>query len=168
MALTKALQRLPRWTSYLQNSNIRSIVGTNRLLPQPFYPVSRETQRFVSKEVFEEERKKQISWIQYLLGYSKEETGPTEEELKKKEIQAQEEAEFLNRVQACYYKKPPEEPGYEFFVEGFNLLMKYDNWQGVEALWSLAQSQGHEFDDDLLDKIEDYLLEVRERKWFED
>ena len=82
MALTKALQRLPRWTSYLQNSNIRSIVGTNRLLPQPFYPVSRKTQRFVSKEVFEEERKKQISWIQYLLGYSKEETRPTEEELK--------------------------------------------------------------------------------------
>jgi len=78
-----------------------------------------------------------------------------------------EKQELLLRVQACYYKKPPQEPGIELFEEAFNLLIKHDDSTNVEALWRLGEMQGHEFDDDLIDKIEDYLMEVQERKWYE-
>merc|ERR1712176_261166 len=83
------------------------------------------------------------------------------------DTEKQERAELLERVQACYYTKPPAEPGIEHFEEAFNLLIKYDDWRSVEALWRLAEAQHLEFDDDLLDKIEDYLLESRDRRWFE-
>jgi len=112
----------------------------------------------VTEDLLKEEEAKQ-SWFDWLFP-SKPEKVVTEQE-------KQERAELLERIQAVYYAKPPSEPGKEFFEESFHLLMKYDDWRSVEAVWRMSEAQKIEFDDDLLDKIEDFMLEWRERKWFE-
>merc|ERR1712113_448098 len=112
----------------------------------------------LSEDLLREAESKQ-SWFDWFF--------PSEPEKVVSEQEKQDRAELLERIQACYYAKPPTEPGIEHFEEAFNLLMKYDDWRSVEALWRLSEAQQLEFDGDLLDKIEDFLLEWRQRRWFE-
>jgi len=122
--------------------------------------------RSISQKVLEEEEAKQITWIDWLLEPLTKSINPPEKVISEDEIN--ERQELLTRIQSCYYKKPPEEPGKELFIEAFHMLMKYDDWKSVEALWRLGEMQKHEFEDELIDKIEDYLLDVRQRRWFEE
>ncbi|XP_057313307.1 uncharacterized protein LOC130654706 isoform X2 [Hydractinia symbiolongicarpus] len=122
--------------------------------------------RNISQKELEIEEAKQMSWFNWLLERFNTIVDPPEKVQTEDELQ--ERQELLNRIQACYYTKPPGEPGKEFFIEAFHLLIKYDDWRAVEALWRFSEMNGHEFDDDLLDKIEDYLLDARKRRWYED
>jgi len=106
-----------------------------------------------------EEEQKQISWLEWLFGQEE-----TETQLRTAEEDA-ERRDLLQRIHACYYAKPPHEPGKELFIEAFHLLIKYDDLRGVENAWGLLEEAGHELDDDMIDKIEDYLIEARARQW---
>merc|ERR1712183_513004 len=166
----RALSKLPSLSSGSIGRVASKATKTPGLLCLPqkcFYPSTIQLQRYSTQEEIEEERQKQISWFQWLKQPLEPEKKP-EVDLQKEQEEKIEIEEFLSRVHACYFKKPPEEPGIEFFIEGFHLCMKYDKWRGVETLWRMSQKHGFAFEDQLIDEIEDYLLRVRERQWHEE
>jgi len=151
--LTLVLQRLGNVRHFARQLNKPDFVRTSL--------VSSMQKRYaseVTEEILKEEEAKQ-SWFEWLFPSTPVKIVSDQEKLER--------AELLERIQAVYYAKPPSEPGKEFFEEAFHLLMKYDDWRAVDAVWRMSEAQKIEFDDDLLDKIEDFMLEWRERKWFE-
>ncbi|XP_047146630.1 uncharacterized protein LOC101239600 isoform X1 [Hydra vulgaris] len=107
-----------------------------------------------------EEGPKPKNWFMKVLDtitFQEEEKIVSEEEMKVRK-------ELLEKIQACYYKKPPEVPGIKLYNETFEMLMKYNDWRGVEQLLELAEREGVHLEDEMMDKLDDYLLNVKEKK----
>jgi len=127
--------------------------------------------RGISQEEFAAEEAKQTHWGQLIwnrIDKTIKKYIMHEPQNPRSEEETREREEFYYKIQSLYYQKNPKDPGKAHFIEAFDLLMKWDDWRGVEDLWDFAEFQKVEFDDDTIDKIEDYLIDARKRAWRED
>jgi len=89
----------------------------------------------------------------------------------KREISDEQIAEreaFWWKIRGLAYLKPPQEPGVDLYIEGFELFIKYDDKIAVEALMSMVEKENFVLGDKAEDLIEDYLLKVSKRGLYED
>lgn len=168
MAFNRVLHRgLP---ALIQKSG--QVTSTKKVIPailscaerHPNITISRGSAQDIGEEI-NKERKSQVSFFSLAWEKINNILAPTVKVPCEQEIL--EKQQFLDKVGGLYYKKPPETPGVEHYKEGFDLLIKWDDWRGVDKLWTQAECEKMVFDDEFIDKIEDYMLDARRRAWQE-
>ncbi|XP_046853172.1 uncharacterized protein LOC124446366 [Xenia sp. Carnegie-2017] len=100
------------------------------------------------------------SWfIRWLHGEIPEQKVVTEEEILQRRT-------LLEKVQEMYFSNPPKAPGLDFYVEAFDLLIKYNDRVGVENLYEVMKEEKIQADDKLINKIETFIVKAREEAWY--
>lgn len=121
--------------------------------------------RYASQDVKEVDEVKDKSSLRVLWDYVKDHfsdpqlPAPSEEE--ENEFQ-----DIRNRYMDMIYDVHPKTVGTAIFEEYFDCCIKWDNWIRAEHMWNYCDEWQIEFNDDQLDKIEDYLIAVRQRPFY--
>lgn len=89
----------------------------------------------------------------------------------KQDVESEEEAneykEIDKKMTEAYYAKPPRDVPTELYILYVETCMKWDNWRRLERFYCYMEEWQIDMDEDLLDRVEDYLASVRQRPVYE-
>lgn len=74
---------------------------------------------------------------------------------------------MVEKLMDRYFDTPEAKFDLDIFEEAFDLLIKYNDRDGVGTFWRLMEEMGVEPPDEMREKVETFLVKSREASWYE-
>lgn len=77
------------------------------------------------------------------------------------------EKKMVEKLMDRYFDKPDAKFDLDIFEESIDLLIKYNDRDGVTTFWRLMEEMNVEPPEELREKVETFLVKAREASWYE-